>query len=386
MFDDIERTENGPGSYMESSFSFLNRAADPYWDRIRNELDSWYQKFPDATKDLWRRFRSDQPEQHYGAWWELYLHRVFINLGYDVTPNTSLPEGRSHPDLRVERSGDFFYVEATIVFSGIEDSPSRPRTRLEPEILDVINTIDSSNFFVTINFVRSSTVMPRRSKITDPIATWLAQHDPDEVAAMPVERRPEKRIEAGEWVIDLRLLPRAAEFRGRSDNRLVGTHGGAGGYLNDRDKIVNALARKKKQHKTPDGPMVIAVMPLNGFVEDRDFVGALYGSEALRIDVATGSTTFVRNPDGFYVGKRGPANKKVSAVLAGVSVLPNNCARTGLRIWHHFLPDHELTTELPFATAHVTDDQLVFADAAKAPNQILGLPEDWPGLDPRLKR
>jgi hypothetical protein len=281
-----------------------------------------------------------------------------------VTPNTSLPEG----------------------FSGIEESPSRPRTKLEPAILDVINTIDASNFFVSINFVRSSTVMPRRSKITEAIEAWLAQHDPDKVAALPVERRPERRIEAGERVIDLRLIPRGAEFRGRPDNRLVGTHGGAGGYLNDRDKIGKALQRKKKQHKTPDGPMVIAVMPVNGFVEDRDFVGALYGSEALSVDAATGSTTFVRSPDGFLVGKRGPASKKVSALLTGVSVLPTNCPRRGLRMWHHFLPDHELTTELPFATARVMDDQLVFADEARAPHQILGLPEDWPGLDPRFKR
>ena len=136
-------------------------------------------------------------------------------------------------------------------------------------------------------------------------------------------------------MIDLRLIPRAAEFRGRPDNRLVGTHGGAGGYLNDREKIGKALERKKKQHKTPDGPMVIAVMPANGFVEDRDFVGALYGSEAFRIDAATGTTTFVRNPDGFYFGKRGPASKKVSAVLTGASVLPTNCAGRRLRMWHH---------------------------------------------------
>jgi hypothetical protein len=92
------------------------------------------------------------------------------------------------------------------------------------------------------------------------------------------------------------------------------------------------------------------------------------------------------NPDGFWIGKRGVSSRKVSAVLVGVSVLPDNCARKELRLWHHLQPDRPLTCELPFASVRVVDDELVFEHAAKAPNEMLGLPEDWPGADPRFGR
>jgi hypothetical protein len=92
------------------------------------------------------------------------------------------------------------------------------------------------------------------------------------------------------------------------------------------------------------------------------------------------------NPDGFWIGKRGVSSRKVSAVLVGVSVLPDNCARKELRLWHHLQPDRPLTCELSFASVRVVDDELVFEHAAKAPNEMLGLPEDWPGADPRFGR
>jgi hypothetical protein len=72
-------------------------------------------------------------------------------------------------------------------------------------------------------------------------------------------------------------------------------------------------------------------MPINGFVDDETIAGALFGSEAMRIDLKTNETPLVRNPDGFWIGKRGVSSRKVSAVLVGVSVLPDNCARKELR-------------------------------------------------------
>lgn len=380
LFDEIKRTDANPAGYSEDSFSFLNRAAGAYWQRVRTELDAWYAAFPDASADLWKRFRKADSKQHYGAWWELYLHHLFTNLGFRVMPNAELPEGRSRPDLLVARGSNFFYIEAVTVFSGIVSSESH--TALEPRILDVINTIDASNFFVGVRFARSSTAMPKAADVTRPIEKWMAEHDPDDVLKMSALDLPTTSIAIGDWVLELRLMPRSPEFRGKPDNRLVGTGGAIAGYMNDRQQIYRALERKKKQHKTPDGPMVIALMAINGFVGDTEFIDALFGSQSVRIEIATGATTVMRSPDGFWVGRRGPASKKASAVLSGVSVLPTNCATSPLRLWHHFTPDRELTVDLPFAKARIAGHELVLADAAREPHELLGLPADWPGPEP----
>ncbi len=384
LFDQIERTNASPAGYDEDSVSFLNRVAGPYWQRVRTALDDWSAVFPDTSADLWKRFRKADPKQHYAAWWELYLHHLFTNLGFRVTPNAELPEGNSRPDLLVERGSHFFYVEAVTVFSGIVSSESH--TALEPRILDIINTIDASNYFVTVRFAQSSTAMPKAADITRPIEKWMAEHNPDDILKLQALDLPTTSIATGDWVLELRLMPRSPEFRGKPDNRLIGTHGATAGFTNDRQQIYRALERKKKQHKAPDGPTVIALMAVNGFVDDTEFTDALFGSQSVRMEIATGATTVTRNPDGFWVGQRGPASKKVSAVLSGVSVLPTNCATTPLRLWHHFTPIRELTIDLPFATTRLVHDQLVLTDAAREPHDMLGLTPDWPGPHPPFAR
>lgn len=379
LFDDVERSDSGPARYSEDSFSFLNRVRGPYWERIRDELNSWYDAFPDESRDLWRRFRSHDHRQHYGAWWELYLHRLLSAIGFDVTPNTQLPGGRSRPDLLAVRGEQSFYVEAVTVFSGVV--ASTPRSALEPAIFDAINTIDASNFFVSVGFARTGTSMPKRAQIIQPIEDWLNAHDPDRVLEMTAAELPTTQIAINDWLLDLRLIPRSPEHRRRPDNQLIGMHGLMAGFTNDREKIYRALERKKRQHRAPDGPMVIAVLATNGFVGNDEIIGALFGSEAVRLNVATGESTLTRNPDGFWVGTRGPTSKKVSAVLMGVNVLPTTCAHSAPSLWHHFAPDRALDVDLPLADVQVVDDALTFTDAPRPPHELLGLSADWPGPD-----
>jgi hypothetical protein len=118
LFDDTERSNSRQARFSEDSFSFLNRAGGPYWERIRSELNAWYDAFPDETRDLWRRFRSHDRRQHYGAWWELYLHRLMTALGFEATPNAQLPGARSRPDFLAVRGEQSFYVEAVTGFLG----------------------------------------------------------------------------------------------------------------------------------------------------------------------------------------------------------------------------------------------------------------------------
>jgi hypothetical protein len=56
----------------------------PFWQRIRDELERWYADYPDDEHGfgLRARFRKAAPAQHFGAWWELYLHRLFRCLGF----------------------------------------------------------------------------------------------------------------------------------------------------------------------------------------------------------------------------------------------------------------------------------------------------------------
>jgi hypothetical protein len=378
LFDSVERTDASPRLYAEDNFAFLNRASGVVWERIRRELDSWYAGFPDADDDLRRRFQNRDPRQHYAAWWELYLHRLFTRLEYRVNVHPSVPGTSGRPDFLVERSGIAFYVEAVTVFSGIVAQGRRGR--LEAVVLDLINTIDASLFFVSVNFDRVGEKTPRAQAIVGPIAAWLKTIDADELLTCPADQLPTREFSIEGWELSLRALPRSPEFREREDNQLIGIGPASAGFTNDRQQLYRALTRKKKQCGKPDKPLVVAALATNGFMDNHEIEGALFGSEAVRVHIATGASTITRQPDGFWVGKRGVSAKRVSALLMGVSIIPETCASRLPAIWHHFDPTYKLDADLPFPRMDVIDDQLQLTAATRHAYEVMDLDENWPGL------
>jgi hypothetical protein len=104
LFDDLARTDGSPKKASEDSFAFLNRAAGPFWAAIRDELERWVADYPTSHEsDLMGRFRKRAPDQHWGAWWELYLFRLFSCMGFAVEVHPEMPETTTHPDFKLRR-------------------------------------------------------------------------------------------------------------------------------------------------------------------------------------------------------------------------------------------------------------------------------------------
>jgi hypothetical protein len=383
LFDEFTRTDQPPGKYSEDSFSFHNRVAGPAWERIRDRLDTWYTAFPDDDGNLLRRFRSPDPRQHFAAWWELYLHAVFTALGFELTVHPTVPGSKGHPDFLVEHAGEPFYLEGATVSSGVVAAGRR--ARLEAEVQDVINTIDAPLVMVTIQYDRVTDRMPRKRDIVEPIKAWLATLDADELLSRS-EPAPYEPFTFGEWEVQLRPIPFLLEARGCPQNQLIGSPGAIAGFTNDVAKLRSAILYKRKHYGTPDKPLVIAVLALNGFVDNRDVENALFGNETVQVEIATGATRITRSLDGVWIGKRGPAAKRMSALLMGVGIVPRTCATAWPRLWQHFDPSYPLEADLPFSTVRLVDDELVSTDATRTASDVLGLPADWPGPEPLFPR
>jgi hypothetical protein len=71
---------------------FLNRAAGPYWNRVRLLAENWYQRVPAEHRgDLSNRFRSKDTRSTRAAFWEIYLYEALLRHGYAVTVHTRCP-------------------------------------------------------------------------------------------------------------------------------------------------------------------------------------------------------------------------------------------------------------------------------------------------------
>ena len=105
LFDDVERTDLEPAELTEPKFSFLNNAGGACWEAVRNELESWFARFPpEHQKHLYTRFRNKRDAHHLAAFWELYLHELFSRLGFRVQVHPF--EDKKSPDFLLLRGSE----------------------------------------------------------------------------------------------------------------------------------------------------------------------------------------------------------------------------------------------------------------------------------------
>lgn len=97
LFDHFVRTDASPSAESEDYFTFLNRVDTPFWAEVRRVLDVWFSRYPgERAPALRREFRSRRGRQQRGAFWELYLHELFLQLGYSVVVHPGLANITSH--------------------------------------------------------------------------------------------------------------------------------------------------------------------------------------------------------------------------------------------------------------------------------------------------
>lgn len=380
LFDDFTRTDPSPARDGESSFEFMNRVRQPFWERIRDELDTWFADYPvDDADDLRARFRSSAPDQHFAAWWELYLHRFFRRLGFDVDLHPALPGITTKPDFRVTAGDTSILVEAATTFSGIVDE-DRNGAR-EAWITSAINSTSDPNFFVGIDFEQVGLERPRVREITKPLLAFLDGLDPDQVSTLDHDDLPELRLTPRDWDIRITPIPIKPEARGDPSHRLLGMGAPIAGMVNDVEMLGRTLDRKRKRYGTPDEPFVIAVLVMSSFADDDDILKALLGRTVVQFSVGDFEMArLARVPDGLWTSKTGPTNRHVSAVITGTALQPWNLATSAPTTWLNPWAARPLDVPMMTRLADITTAGAVtFRDPSRPPHEVFGLPADWPG-------
>jgi hypothetical protein len=152
LFDDRPRTGPAYRAYGESVFDFYNRVDSADWARVRVELEDWYSEYPDDDGDLRKRFRNRREDQHFGAWWELWVYTFYRRLGYEVAAHPTMPNG-TKPDFVVTRDGTSTYVECKAI-------PEKPRSADEARILDCTNEVKNPDFLLELEIDQPGTRTP----------------------------------------------------------------------------------------------------------------------------------------------------------------------------------------------------------------------------------
>jgi hypothetical protein len=266
LFSSRDRTDPSPSREGEARFEFLDRVAGPFWDRLRSVIESWFVEYPPAQSfDLAQRLRADD-DQHDAAWWELYLYRILTATGRRLTPHPEVPGTTKRPDFLVEEpDGNAWYLEATTIATD-----ERGAERRRGVIIDALNSIESPDFFVLIQWRETGSSSPPVRALRARVIDWLRSLDADEALNLSPERGPRITWEHDDWTIILRAVPKSPGARGRP-GRLVGGQVSAAWREGD-ERPREVLGAKARSYGTPPIPLMVALRTTVPFEELDDVV------------------------------------------------------------------------------------------------------------------
>lgn len=383
LFDDLNRTDPSPASHLEDHFTFLNRVATPYWERVRALLAEWVDRLPDGDRtDVVARMRSRDRRQFLGGFWETYLFVSFERLGFGVTTHPQVPESNRRPDFRIETNLGPAYVEATVASAS---NYELARDRRRGQIYDSINRLISPDFWLSLDLLTEDQQAPSISQRLQAIQAWLdgldVNHASELLDAERFDDLPTWNIEDRGWVIRVTALPRGAESRGESAGRPIAFYPGEGGSYDGRGSIVAALREKAGRYGELDAPYMIAIMQETILSDHEDVFHALFGG--LQITVPLDNPDAVQTTlgnDGFWRGRAGARNTGVGALLVVQNLFGWNITTRAPEIWHNPWTHTPLHDVFPWRSHRIGNDGSVETSEPRLqPHELFALPDYWPG-------
>jgi hypothetical protein len=386
LFADKPREDRETVHSHEDTYVFLDRVADPVFDAVRELLNAWVQRFASAqadnpVNDLLGRLRSDDTG-FYSAFWELYLHELFVRLGFNIEVHPESAK-ETRPDFRMTRNGREVYLEAVM------PNPRAGRSKEAPGASRIFECVDAAfhpDFSLSVEFVAGGGSIPSRHEVVRAVEDWLATLDWDDVSGARVDSpRPRQETQLGirEWVIGVRAWARPAHLRGDEAFPMIVSYPGMTGFPAAVSAGIRPLLEEKaRKYGDLNAPYILAFWVMSPMASETTPAEALFGIE-MPLDEGTHATGLPLRLDE-RKGLWKPAHPgRLSAVLAANSFNFNYSAvsRYLPRLWHNPWARFPIEHQLPFAASRVSSDERSITNdpPSVSPSALFELPPDWPG-------
>ncbi|HKV43610.1 MAG TPA: hypothetical protein VJT32_02865 [bacterium] len=379
LFSDRQRTDSGPGKHGEGTYEFLDRSARDNVGVVRSLLERWFSEYPTPYQvDLRKRFKTD----FHAAFWELFLHAYCGANEFTLELHPKVPGSSKRPDFLVRKGDCEFYLEATVTRDESDEDEGRRRVR--NMLYDAINSIESPNFFLTLEeFAIEPGKQPAARGLKAFLRRELPKHDPDVVASSLNSAAGAPRLEYRDKNVSVRisLMPRSPKARGNPEIRPIGiypiqTHWGSGD-----EALRQSVNAKATRYGRLDRPYVVCVNYIGEWgVDSDDVLNALFGTEQLTATLGQPTPTLSRKRDGVFMGPAGPWNTRVSGVLVGAKLFPWSLRAASLELYHHPWGTKSLVDCLPMVRqARLIGDRLEWHDGLQLAD-LFHLPPNWPDV------
>jgi hypothetical protein len=389
LFSEILRTDRRPKRYNEPLAPYYDISARPTYAAFREIAERWFQKYPaGGQKDLKARFRSAIDFQHRAAFFELYIHELLLAMGFEVNIHPHMLDTGNHPDFLVSKDGSpLFYLEATSTLSSEEETSTQ---RMVNELYDLVNRLDSPNFFIDIGISEIGASAPPARSLRTYLERWLGRLDPDDerarLEAGDVDGFPCTEWKQAGWNIYFEAIAKSpTQHRSKPGIRPIAVISPMKVSIgNSHNRIRCGIERKAKKYGQLSLPLVLGISVFDEFHVDMiDMMNALFGEEGTQCTRTVDGTwqdQEIRLPNGAWFGRRGPRNTLVSAALIVVNLMPSTMAQASPLLFHHPWASNPLAPERWPLTQEVFNERSHRMDTrqGQSASDFLGLPSPWP--------
>ena len=177
LFDESERTDFSPKSARESQYEYLKRSAQKPDGFIRQILEEWFEIYsannPKEAEKLRGHLLSKKDDQHFSAFFELYLFTFFKNLGFNIEIERSVEGSSKKPDFLISdpKTGKQFYLEARTACEGNINNTREKAINLVIERIN--NKISSLNYTIELYWYGSCWEQDINKQIMKEIEEWI---------------------------------------------------------------------------------------------------------------------------------------------------------------------------------------------------------------------
>lgn len=332
LFDDKIRSNLEYAQHQQDTYDFYDGSALEEFVLIRDRLNDWFSKYPiDAKKQLKRDFQSNFDS----AFFELFIHELFIRQGFILTSHPTVPNSTKNPDFLVKKGSLEIYLEAKVATD--ESNEERAMKARQNVIYDTINQINCPNYWISIreiNFL--SNKQAKLSRIKQSLEDDINKYGELLVTGKEdtYSERREKYITYTDENIEIAisLWPCSIE-----KSRPIGSYLG-GSYMGGcEESIRNAMKAKGYRYGNLDRPYIVCINSLSHkHTHTEDVYDALFGRQRVKLftDLNNPNQEFKTSDDGIFYESAKRSYSSVSGVFV-TRVFPSN-----LHVANHWLVKH----------------------------------------------
>ncbi|HEY2293383.1 MAG TPA: hypothetical protein VGM86_21995 [Thermoanaerobaculia bacterium] len=313
---------------------------------IRKLLDAWIAGYPEVGgTEILSRFRSGDDTLFLSAFFELYIYTLLSRLGYGMEVHPSVRAGgEKRPDFLLHGPDkERLYLEAILATE--TSAADRARQSLRSMLVDILNDMESPNFFVNMKTKGLPNSAPSTVRLKRDLRLWLDSLDPDLCLEMlrrsDFDQLPEFEWEHDGWRVKFQAHPKSVNLRGKSNVRTIGIQQSGIRRVDPAKALRKALKTKISRYGELEYPYVVAVNFTQPFADIIAVEEALFGTELMSMaedQAGKVSLELERAGDGILIGNGKPRNTRLSAVLIAISLHPTTIASTDSSIFLYHNP------------------------------------------------